>query len=214
MQVLIDNAHILLVAFGLTLKLLVVAGALSLVWGTILASMRVGAVGVMRHAATGYISIFRNTPLFVLLLLVFFGLPKLGVNFGAFGMNVLALTVYTSGFVCEAIRSGVNSVPLGQAEAARSVGLTFGQSMGNVILPQAVRAVVPPLASVLIALTKNTSLASIFGLLEATARMQELLKDHPGELWWIFLGIALGYVLIVEIISFGASQLERRWRIA
>lgn len=214
MGVLIDNAHILIVAFGLTLKLLVVAGLLSLVWGTILASMRVGPIGVLNKAALVYISVFRNTPLFVLLLLVFFGLPKLGVNFGAFGMNVLALTVYTSGFVCEALRSGVNSISLGQAEAARSVGLTFGQSMGTVILPQAFRAVTPPLASVLIALTKNTSLASIFGLLEATARMQQLLKDHPGDLWWIFLGIALGYVLIVETISFGAGQLERRWRVA
>lgn len=214
MQVLIDNAGILLTAFGLTLKLLVVAGCLALVWGTVLAAMRVGPIGILNKAALAYISVFRNTPLFVLLLLVFFGLPKLGVNFGAFWMNVLALTIYTSGFLCEALRSGVNSIPLGQAEAARSVGLTFSQSMGAVILPQAFRAVVPPLASVLIALTKNTSLVSIFGLQDATARMQELLKDHPAELWWIFFGIALGYVLIVEAISFGSAQLERHWRIA
>jgi glutamate transport system permease protein len=83
-----------------------------------------------------------------------------------------------------------------------------------VILPQSFRAVVPPIASVLIALTKNTSLVSIFGLLDATARMKGLLNDHPSQLWWIFFGIALGYVIIVETISFGAGLLERRWRIA
>ena len=214
MQILIDNMDILLRAFGVTLKLLVIAGLLSLVWGTVLAGMRVGPIGVLNKAGALYVTIFRNTPLLVLLLLVVFGLPKLGVNLGYFRMNVLALTIYTSSFVCEALRAGVNSIPLGQAEAARAVGLTFGQSMRHIILPQSFRAVVPPMASVLIALTKNTSLVSIFGLLDATARMKGLLNDHPSALWWIFLGIALGYIVIVELISLGATMLERRWRIA
>ena len=214
MQVLIDNIDVLLRAFGMTLRLLLIAGLLSLVWGTVLAGMRVSPIGVLNKAGALYVSVFRNTPLLVLLLLVVFGLPKLGVNLGYFRMNTLALTVYTSAFVCEALRAGVNSIPLGQAEAARAVGLTFSKSMRHVILPQSFRAVVPPLASVLIALTKNTSLVSIFGLLDATARMKGLLNDHPSQLWWIFLGIALGYVVIVELISFAAALLERRWRIA
>ena len=214
MQVLIDNIDVLLRAFGMTLRLLLIAGLLSLVWGTVLAGMRVSPIGVLNKAGALYVSVFRNTPLLVLLLLVVFGLPKLGVNLGYFRMNTLALTVYTSAFVCEALRAGVNSIPLGQAEAARAVGLTFSKSMRHVILPQSFRAVVPPLASVLIALTKNTSLVSIFGLLDATARMKGLLNDHPSQLWWIFLGIALGYVVIVELISFAAALLERRWRVA
>jgi glutamate transport system permease protein len=94
------------------------------------------------------------------------------------------------------------------------MGLTFGQSMSTVILPQSFRAVVPPLASVLIALTKNTSLVSIFGLSDLTARMKGLLNDNAGDLWWIFFGIALAYVLIVELISVVATTLERRWRVA
>ena len=122
--------------------------------------------------------------------------------------------MYTSTFVCEALRAGVNSIPLGQAEAARSVGLGFTQTMQNVILPQAFRAVVPPLASVLIALTKNTSLCSVFGMAEATALMKGLLNDNTSQLWWIFVGIALGYIIIVEVISTIAGLLERRWRIA
>lgn len=214
MQVLIDNFDTLMRAFGLTLLLVVVAGTLSLIFGTILAGMRVGPVRVLNKAGAVYVTIFRNNPLLVLLLLVVFGLPKLGIQMSYFNMNVLALTLYTSPFICEAIRSGVNSIPLGQAEAARSIGLDFTQTMKNVVLPQSFRAVVPPIASVLIALTKNTSLVSIFGLTDATSRMKGLLNDNPSQLWWIFLGIAIGYIIIVELISAGAALLERRWRIA
>lgn len=214
MQVLLDNADILLRAFGLTLTLVVVVSILSMLFGTVLAAMRVSPIGVLNKAGAVYVTVFRNNPLLVLLLLVVFGLPKLGIQMSYFNMNVLALTLYTSPFVCEALRSGVNSIPIGQAEAARSIGLGFSQTMTNVVLPQSFRAVVPPLASVLIAMTKNTSLVSIFGLLDATARMKGLLNDHPSQLWWIFGGIALGYVIIVEMISVGAALLERRWRVA
>lgn len=214
MDVLVNNADTLLAAFGMTLKLVLVVGLLSLVWGTILAAMRVGPIGVLSKAGALYVTLFRNTPLLVILLLIFFGLPKFGITWGYFWPNVIGLALYTSSFVCEAIRSGVNSIPLGQAEASRAIGLTFGESMKTVILPQSFRAVVPPLASVLIALTKNTSLVSIFGLSDLTARMKGLLNDHAGDLWWIFIGIALAYVLIVEIISLVATMLERRWRVA
>lgn len=214
MQVLIDNFDKIIEAFGYTLRLTLIAGLLSLVFGTILAAMRVGPIGVLSKAGGVYVTIFRNTPLLILLLLVVFGFPKLDIRLGYFWMNVLALTMYTSTFVCEALRSGVNSIPLGQAEAARSVGLGFTQTMRHVVLPQSFRAVVPPLASVMIALTKNTSLCSIFGIAEATASLKALLNDHPSQLYWIFLGIAVGYIVIVEAISFGAAMLERRWRIA
>ena len=213
MQVLIDNIDVLLEAFLTTLRLFVVAAVLSLIFGTILAAMRVGPVGVLSKAAGAYVTIFRNTPLLVLLLLVVFGFPKLDIRLGFFWMNILALTMYTSTFVCEALRSGVNSIPIGQAEAARSIGLGFTQTMKNVILPQSFRAVVPPLASVLIALTKNTSLCSIFGMFEATAAMKGLFNDNADAQVAIFLGIAAGYVIIVELISTGAALLERRWRI-
>ncbi len=214
MDVLIDNFDRILEAFSYTLRLTLAAGFFSLIFGTILAAMRVGPVAVLSKAGAFYVTVFRNTPLLVLLLLVVFGFPKLDVYLGFFWMNVLALTMYTSTFVCEALRSGVNSIPLGQAEAARSVGLGFTQTMRYVVMPQSFRAVVPPMASVLIALTKNTSLCSIFGIAEATASMKGLLNDNPSQLYWIFLGIAVGYIIIVEAISFGAAMLERRWRIA
>lgn len=214
MEVLIDNFDRILDAFLTTLRLFVVAGVLSLAFGTILAGMRVGPIAILNKAGALYVAIFRNTPLLVLLLVVVFGLPKLGVQLGYFNMNVLALTVYTSTFVCEALRSGVNSIPLGQAEAARSIGLGFGQTMTQVILPQSFRAVVPPIASVLIALTKNTSLCSIFGMFEATAAMKGLFNDNASARIPVFIGIALGYIIIVEVISAAAALIERHWRIA
>ena len=214
MQVFIDNFDTILDAFLKTIQLFLVSGVLSLAFGTILAAMRVGPVGVLAKAGAFYVTVFRNTPLLVLLLLVVFGFPKLDILLGFFWMNVLALTMYTSTFVCEALRSGVNSIPLGQAEAARSIGLRFSQTMQTVILPQSFRAVVPPMASVFIALTKNTSLCSIFGIFEATAAMKGLFNDNASSRVAIFIGIALGYIIIVELISAGAALLERRWRIA
>jgi glutamate transport system permease protein len=213
-DVLVNNADSLLAAFWMTLRLVVVAGLLSLAWGTVLAAMRVGPVRVLNLAGTTYVTLFRNTPLLVILLLIFNVLPKLGITWGYFWPNVIALTLYTSSFICEALRAGVNSIPLGQAEAARSLGMTFGQSMRQVILPQSFRAVVPPVASVLIALTKNTSLVAIFGLPDLTARMKDLLTDHASALLWIFFGVAFAYIVIVEAISVIANTIERRWRVA
>jgi glutamate transport system permease protein len=160
------------------------------------------------------VTLVRNTPLLVVFILVFIALPRIDVNFPFLVKGVIALTFYTSTFMCEAIRSGVNSVPLGQAEAARAIGLTFGGTMREVILPQAFRATVPPLASVFIALLKNTSVAAAFGLLEATARMRFFTNNNADAREAIFLTFALGYVLLVEVVSLGAHRLERRWKVA
>lgn len=203
-------------AFGITLQLLVLSGLASLVLGTVLAAMRVGPIAVMARFGALYVSVVRNTPLLVVFIFVFNALPTLDlfVNTPFLVKGVVALTIYTSAFVCEAIRSGINSVALGQAEAARAVGLTFAQTMTQVVLPQAFRAVVPPLASVLIALAKNTSVAAAFGIAEATARMRGLTNDNADERTMIFLSFAIGYIVIVEVMSAGAFGLERRWRVA
>ncbi|MEO5710125.1 MAG: amino acid ABC transporter permease [Nocardioidaceae bacterium] len=209
-----SNFDLVLKAFGLTLELLVISGVLSLILGTLLAAFRVGPVTVLARFGTAYVTLVRNTPLLVVFIFVFFALPKLDVQLPFLLKGTLALTVYTSAFVCEAMRSGINAVSVGQAEAARAIGLTFGQTMSLVVLPQALRAVVPPLASVLIALTKNTSVAAGFGLLEATARMRGFTNNNADARTLIFLIFAVGYIVIVEVISAGAFGLERRWRAA
>ncbi len=206
---------VLLRAFLLTVELFAVSALLSLLFGTILAACRVGPVWVLAKAGAVYVTVVRNTPLLVVFIFVFIVLPRLEMNIQSFVVKgCLALTVYTSAFVCEAIRAGVNSVPLGQAEASRAIGFTFTQSMTTVVLPQAVRAVVPPLASVLIALVKNTSVAAAFGLLEATARMKGFITANADVQIQIFILFAVGYIIIVEILSAGASLLERRWKVA
>ena len=205
---------LVLKAFWVTLQLFLISGLLSLLFGTLLGAMRVGPVKVLRVAVSTYVTLVRNTPLLMIFIFVFIALPRIGVNFEFLTKGVIALTFYTSTFVCEAVRSGVNSVPLGQAEAARAVGLTFGGTMRNVILPQAFRATVPPLASVLIALLKNTSVAAAFGIMEATARMRFFTNNNADERWSIFIIFAVGYVILVELVSLGATMLERRWKVA
>jgi len=211
----ISNFELMLSAFRLTLELFVLSAVVSLVFGTLLAAARVGPVPVLARAGAVYVTLVRNTPLLVVFIFVFVVMPQLEMNIDSFmAKGVLALSVYTSAFVCEAMRSGINSVPLGQAEASRAIGLTFTQSMGLVVLPQALRAVVPPLASVLIALIKNTSVGAAFGLAEATFRMKGFTNDNTSERPLIFLTFAIGYIVLVEIVSAGAILLERRWRVA
>ncbi|KHL17774.1 glutamate transport system permease protein [Mumia flava] len=212
MDVLIDNLPVILEGFGKTLQLLAVSGVIAMIVGTLIALFRVSPVPVLRRTGTVYVAIFRNSPLLVLILITYYGLPEIGIDFGFFTMITMAMGLYTAAFVAESLRSGINGIPLGQAEASRSLGLTFSQSMSTVVFPQALRNVVPPLASVFIALTKNTSLALGFGIAEASFRSKELLNDFPTSRWWIFGGIALGYIIIVEAISLGAALLERRWR--
>jgi glutamate transport system permease protein len=223
----VENWDLVVRAFTYTVLLFLIAGALSLVFGTLLAALRVGPVAVLRRAVAGYVTLVRNTPL--LIVLIFFRLagPKIGLNFNyvdvvvgeirlnnLFAACVAALSLYTSAFVCEAIRSGINAVPLGQAEAARAIGLPFEGVMTQVVLPQAIRAAVPPLASVQIALLKNTTVCGVFGITEAFFRMSGFTNESPGERVEIFISFALMFVVLVEVVSFVANRLERRWRIA
>jgi glutamate transport system permease protein len=212
----LSNYDLVLKAFWLTVQLTVLSGLVSLVVGTFLAAMRVGPVAVLRLAGTTYVSVVRNTPLLVVFVFVFIAAPTIGwfVHTPFLLKGEIAVSFYTSAFVCEAVRSGVNSVSLGQAEASRAIGMTFGQSMQHVVLPQAFRAVVPPLVSVFIAMTKNTSIAAVFGLMEATGRMRFFTNNNADDRLWIFLVFAVGYIIIVELLSAGAIVLERRWAAA
>lgn len=210
MEVLRDNSGEILEGFRTTIALFALAGALSLVIGTVLASMRVCPVPALRVAGAAYVNLVRNTPLVLVFIIAVFALPVLGLQFSFFKFAVLALTVYTSAFVCEAVRSGINAVSAGQAEAARALGLTFRQNLTMIVLPQAGRAVVPPLTNILIALIRNTAVAEAFGVTEASFEMAELLRDHPSQLYWVFGGIAAGYMLIVFVVTGTSKLIERR----
>jgi glutamate transport system permease protein len=210
MDVLIDNLPTILRGFAKTLELTGLSAAVALVWGTALAAMRVSPAAPLRWFGAAYVDVFRNTPLVLLFVLFVFGLPFLDVDVSFFARAVIALSTYTSAFVCEAVRSGINTVDPGQSEAARAVGMTFGQALALVVLPQALRSVIPPLGSILIALTKNTAIAEAFGTREATYVLDSLGRDFSSALYWIFGGIALGYLIITLGIAGVLQVLERR----
>jgi glutamate transport system permease protein len=228
MEAVFSNFDDYLKAFGLTIGLFLVSGVASLVWGTVLAVLRVGPVSVLNKAAAVYVTLFRNTPLLMIFIFMAIAMPVLGYNFkfvedveiggynvsAFFFRSTIALTLYTSAFVCEAMRSGVNAVPLGQAEAGRAIGLTFSQSMRLIVLPQASRAIIPPMTSVQIALLKNTSIAAAFGIAEATSTMRGLTNGNADQRIGIFLAFAIGYIIVVEVISFSSLLLERKVRVA
>ncbi|NEB80206.1 amino acid ABC transporter permease [Streptomyces sp. SID14478] len=193
----------LLGAFWVTVKLTALSAVGSLIWGTLLAGMRVGPVPLMRGFGTAYVNIVRNIPLTIIIVFTSLGLNQtLGVTFGSdnfdtvnFRLAVLGLIAYTSAFVCEALRSGINTVPVGQAEAARALGLSFNQVLGIVILPQAFRSVVGPLANVLIALTKNTTVAAAIGVAEAALLMKEMIENEA-QLILIAAVFAFGFIVL------------------
>jgi glutamate transport system permease protein len=219
LETLTDNWSEFLNAFWMTIRLTVVGGIIALVLGVALAVMRVSPVPVLRATGTAWVNLVRNTPLTLIFILVFFGLPKLDVSLSPFKVAVVSLGFYTAAFICEAVRSGINSVAPGQAEAARAVGMTFTQTISTVVLPQALRSVVPPLASVIIALTKNTTIAAGFGVSEPGALRQALSEENPVtglsyEAMPVLIWVALGFLILILPMSIGQQQLERRWKVS
>ncbi|MEU9244528.1 amino acid ABC transporter permease [Streptomyces shenzhenensis] len=195
-------------AFWTTVKLTVFSAVGSLVWGTLLAAMRVSPVPLMRGFGTAYVNIVRNIPLTVIVIFTSLGLADIfGVTLGAsdfkvqgFRLAVLGLTAYTAAFVCEALRSGINTVPVGQAEAARAIGLNFSQTLRLIVLPQAFRAVIGPLANVLIALTKNTTVAAAISVAEAAALMKTMIEN---EAQTVAVGAVFAFGFVVLTLPTG-----------
>ena len=214
MTVLLDNLGLYGSAFAGTVRLFLVAAVGSLVGGTLLAAMRVSPVPVLRTFGAGYVSIVRNTPLTLVFFFFAFAYPRLEiVDLSFFARACTALIIYTSAFVCEVVRSGVNTVPVGQAEASRALGFTFGQTLGTVVLPQAVRSVVPPLTSIEIALLKNTTIAAGFSVVEAGGIYQNLSEKGYNVLTGL-LWVALGFLVLVIPLTLLQRRLERRWSVA
>ncbi|HZN71677.1 MAG TPA: amino acid ABC transporter permease [Micromonosporaceae bacterium] len=199
-----ENLDAYLSGFFWILKLTGASAVLALGFGVLLAAMRVSPIPVLRGVGTAWVNIFRNTPLTLVIFFSFFGLfSTLGLEFSdeldtnQFWLGVVGLSAYTAAFVCEAFRSGINTVPPGQAEAARAVGLTFAQTLRIVVLPQAGRAVIAPLGSVLIALCKNSTIVGTIGLLESSNIMKQLINDNGDAVIEIFLVFAGTFAVVL-----------------
>ena len=214
-----SESHTILLAFWMTSKVSAFSAVGSLVVGTVLAAMRVAPLPVLRAVGTLYVNTLRNTPLTLIILFCGLGLGSIvsvatvqTTNY--FWLAVFGLVAYTSAFVCEVLRSGINTGPLGQAEAARSIGLSFGQTMRIVVLPQAFRAVIGPLGSVLIALIKNTTIAAAIGVPEAFYTMRNELQNYGDIVIPIFAGYALFFVALTLPVGLLFGWMAKRWRVA
>lgn len=207
----------LLAAFWMTLRLALMGAAGALLLGTLVAVMRVSPFSSLQFFARTYVTLIRNSPLTLVLFFCVFGLANgLGLRFGDtletqnLFWGVVAIAVYHASFVAEALRSGINTVPVGQAEAARAVGLSFLPSLRHVIMPQAVRGSVAPVGNVMVALTKNTTVAATVGITEAAATMKTMIEFYPNFLYFIFALVALGFVVLTLPTGLFFTWLSRK----
>ncbi len=234
MRVLIEKFDVFAGGFWLTLQICVLAAIGALVLGAIVAVLRISPVPPLRAIGTAYVTVFRNLPLTVVMFFAAFGLPALGSNadflripgldlvFKRLGTDLpyfrfalIALVLYTAAFVCEALRSGINAVPSGQAEAARSLGLTFGQNLRYVVLPQSWKAAVVPLGSVIIAMIKNSALIGFFGILGDLSQTADQLTSAEGYAFIpVAIGISIGYLIMTVPLGVLIDRLEKRQAVA
>ena len=215
MNAVTENLDLFWSGFLRSLGICLIAMVGSLILGVLVAACRVSPVPPLQAFGTFWVTTFRNTPLSVVLFFCAFGLPELGINRSFYFFGVLGLVLYTSAFVCEDVRSGINSVAAGQAEAARSIGLGFLPTLRFIVLPQALRTVVPPLGSVIIAMFKNSAVVGAFGVggdLWSTG--QTLTSARGYAALPTFIGVALGYLAITLPAGALLQVLERRVAIA
>ncbi|MDY3126779.1 MAG: glutamate ABC transporter permease GluC [Corynebacterium sp.] len=209
-------------AFWVTIQLTFWSAIGAMILGTILTAMRVSPIGILRSISTFYISTVRNTPLTLIVLFCSFGLyQNLGLALASrqsstflldnnFRLAILGFVLYTSAFVAESLRSGINTVDFGQAEAARSLGLGFKDTFGTIVFPQAVRAAIVPLGNTLIALTKNTTIASAIGVAEASLLMKSVIENHASQLFVVFFIFALGFMVLTLPMGLGLGKLSEK----
>ncbi len=209
MTIVLANLAPLLDGLRITLSIAVLSFLGAMVIGILVAVMRISPIAPLRAVGLVYVEFFRNIPLLCLLFLVVFGLPDIGILFSLYNSAVIAMAMFAGAFVCESIRTGINTVQVGQAEAARSIGLTFPQSLRYVILPQAVRSMVQPLVNVWIGTLIGSSLASVIGIQDVTAIGQGLNNRYAGG-FAVFASIAAVYVVIALLSGAAGGWIERR----
>lgn len=200
-----------LLATGLltTVKISVLAILLGIVLGGLLGLASLSRFRLLRWTVMGYVDFIRGTPLLIQIFLVYFALPVIGLNLPEFWAGVIALGLNAAGFIAEVVRAGVGSIEKGQSEAARSIGMRHGQVLSYILLPQSLRAIVPPTTNELIALVKGSALLSVISVYELTRAGQAIISVHfaPFE---IYLMIALYYYVTVSFLAWLSRWLERR----
>lgn len=199
----------LLQGAGLTVFIAGVAMFLALVMGMAMAILTQTPARLVRGLVRGYVEVFRNTPLLIQIFIVYFGLPQLGLKLSPFLSGLSALVLYTAAYNTEIFRAGLEAVPKGQHEAARSTGLSATQTLRHVIVPQAVRISFPALGNNLVSLVKNTSLVSVIGMVDLMFVANDI-SFNNFRTFEIYATAAVLYVLLVLGLTRVLNATERR----
>lgn len=209
MEVVFDNLDLYWEGMKTTASLTLFSYVVAFLIGLAVAAFRVSPVPPLRVAGTAYVEVFRNIPLPVMFVLFFFGFPKVGVLYSPYTSAIIVLSVYTGAFLGETIRAGINTVAKGQAEAARSLGLTFPQTLRIVVLPQALRTVVQPMGNIFSALIRNSSIAYTISVVDLTGAAERLITQtaRPVE---VSLGAAAAYLVMTLPAGYAIGAIERR----
>lgn len=207
-DVLVQAAPLLLKGFWLTIQLGAVSLVISLALGLLLVLVRLYAPAPLRWLSICYIDIFRAVPLLVLLILVYYALPFVGIRLSSFWAAAAALSAVASAYMAETFRAGIEAVPKGQFEAAQSLGFGWPRMMSDIILPQAMRLVVPPTTGVSIGLIKDTALGSVVAMpdLLKQATQTQAFYANPSPL----VGAAILYLILLLPLVRLVSFLENR----
>ncbi|MCY8718086.1 amino acid ABC transporter permease [Bacillus sp. S10C12M] len=208
-SILFDNFDMYMDGFYHTLLASVIALAGSFVLGVVVAVMRITVFKPLQWLGTAYVEFIRNIPLLLITFVFYFGLPHAGLRLDGFQAGTVALTIYTSAFIAEAIRAGIQSVSKGQMEAARSSGFTYSQAMLHIILPQAIKIVIPPLGNQFLNLVKNSSILGVVAGLDLMYQA-DLVSSSTLVVFDVYIYVALFYLVLTIPLSIGVNYLEKR----
>jgi glutamate transport system permease protein len=214
MNVVLDNLDAYAGGLRTTLTLSILSYLLAIAIGAVVASIRVSPLRLLRFIGACYVEVFFSLPLLVWALLFFFGLPKVGILYGRFSSAVIVLGTFTGALVGEALRSGINTIPDGQGEAARAIGLRFGQVIGLIVLPQAVRTMIGPLGSIFLALVRNSAVAALAMSVDDLMWRSDQLTTSTARPVEVLLGTFVAYLVLTVPGTWVVNALGRRYRFA
>ncbi|WP_253735740.1 amino acid ABC transporter permease [Paenibacillus sp. FJAT-26967] len=209
LSVIVEHWDRYIEGFGNTVLVSLLSLVLSFLLGALIAVLRISPIKILRIVSAAYVEFVKNIPLLLIIFFFYYGSSELGLSLDGFTAGTIGLTIYTSAFIAEAIRAGILAVPKGQTEAARSSGLTYGQTMIHIVLPQAIKIVVPPLGNQFLNLIKNSSILGVIAGMDLMY-FGDLINSDTLDTVNVYIGVALFYLVLTVPLSFGVRYLEKR----
>lgn len=211
-SVIIPRLPLLLKAAGVTIEVSLVAIIFGAFLGVLVGALRVTSNKFVKGIAAAYIYVIRGTPLLIQLFLIYFGLPSLGINLSAFVSGIIGLSINSSGYIGEIVRGGIEAIPKGQWEASKVLGLSYGRTMRFIILPQAVRNMLPAFGNEFVTLIKESSLLSTLAIAELTMVGQQV-RSATYASFETFIAVGIIYLIMTSVTSYLLHLLEKRWSV-